>query len=101
VRAETLDDLGQKTDALAMNHDYFSRNTRNQLKQVFDALRDLMTPPIRPSGLSASSARGQGQEDDGGKRQDLTLDPLFLLCHKSSFALARPQQGHCPRRAIR
>ena len=25
---------------------------------------------------------------------------LILLCHKSSFALALPQQGHCPRRAI-
>jgi len=31
-----------------MNHDTFSRNTRNQLKQVFDALRELMTPPERP-----------------------------------------------------
>ena len=25
---------------------------------------------------------------------------LLLLCHKSSFAPALPQQGHCPRRAI-
>jgi hypothetical protein len=28
--------------------DAFSRNTRAQLKQVFDALRDLMTPPEPP-----------------------------------------------------
>ena len=28
---------------LAMSHDTFSHNTRNQLKQVFDALRELMT----------------------------------------------------------
>ena len=28
--------------------DTFSRNTRNQLKQVFDALRELMTPPDPP-----------------------------------------------------
>jgi|KBSMisStandDraft_5_1062788.scaffolds.fasta_scaffold84882_4 voltage-gated potassium channel len=27
-------------------------------------------------------------------------DTLVLLCHKRSFALALPQQGHCPRRAI-
>ena len=29
------------------------------------------------------------------------INPI-LLCHKSSFALglARPQQGHCPRRAM-
>ena len=40
-----LDELEQKTEALAMQHDNFSRNTRNQLKQVFDALRALMTPP--------------------------------------------------------
>ena len=31
-----------------MGHDTFSRNTRNQLKQVFDALRELMTPPDPP-----------------------------------------------------
>lgn len=31
-----------------MSHDPFSRNTRNQLKQVFDALRELMTPPDPP-----------------------------------------------------
>jgi hypothetical protein len=33
---------------LAMSHDTFSRNTRAQLKQVFDALRELMTPPDPP-----------------------------------------------------
>ena len=31
-----------------MSHDTFSRNTRSQLKQVFDVLRELMTPPDRP-----------------------------------------------------
>ena len=31
-----------------MTHDTFSRNTRAQLKQVFDALRELMTPPDPP-----------------------------------------------------
>jgi len=46
--AKRLDDLEQKTEALAMSHDTFSRNTRAQLKQVFDALRELMTPPDPP-----------------------------------------------------
>ena len=46
--AKRLDDLEQKTEALAMQHDNFSRNTRAQLKQVFDALRELMTPPDPP-----------------------------------------------------
>jgi len=46
--AKRLAELEDKTDALTMNHDTFSRNTRNQLKQVFDALRELMTPPDPP-----------------------------------------------------
>jgi hypothetical protein len=43
-----LAELGQKPDALAIKHDGFSRNTRVQLKQVFDALRELMTRPDPP-----------------------------------------------------
>ncbi len=31
-----------------MAHDTFSRNTRIQLKQLFDAIRELMTPPEPP-----------------------------------------------------
>jgi Mg/Co/Ni transporter MgtE len=46
--AKRLDELEQKTEGLAMQQDTFSRNTRNQLKQVFDALRELMTPPDPP-----------------------------------------------------
>ncbi len=46
--AKRLAELEDKTEALANNHDTFSRNTRNQLKQVFDALRELMTPPEPP-----------------------------------------------------
>lgn len=47
--AKRLAELEDKTEALAMSHDTFSRNTRNQLKQVFDALRELMTPPDPPN----------------------------------------------------
>ena len=46
--AKRLGELEDKTEALAMSHDTFSRNTRNQLKQVLDALRELMTPPDPP-----------------------------------------------------
>jgi len=46
--AKRLAELEEKTEVLAMNHDTFSRNTRNQLKQVFDALRELMVPPDPP-----------------------------------------------------
>jgi hypothetical protein len=46
--AKRLAELEDKTEALAIRHDSFSRNTRNQLKQVFDALRELMAPPDPP-----------------------------------------------------
>lgn len=43
-----LDDLEEKTEALALQHDSFAHNTRAQLKQVFEAIRQLMTPPDPP-----------------------------------------------------
>ncbi len=46
--AKRLTDLEMKTESLDMQHDTFSRNTRNQLRQVFDALQELMTPPNPP-----------------------------------------------------
>ena len=60
--AKRLDELEQKTEGLAMSHDTFSRNTRNQLKQVFDALRELMTPPDppkRPIGFVTHEDKGK------------------------------------------
>ena len=58
--AKQLAELQDKTEALAMQHDTFSRNTRHQLRQVFEALRELankVTPaqspptPKRPIGF--------------------------------------------------
>jgi ORF6N domain len=46
--AKRLNKLEEKTETLALQQDNFSRNTRAQLKQVFDAIRELMTPPIPP-----------------------------------------------------
>jgi len=46
--AKRLLELEDKTERLELSHDTFSRNTRVQLKQVFDALRELMTPPDPP-----------------------------------------------------
>ncbi|OFZ70585.1 MAG: hypothetical protein A2Z01_04135 [Betaproteobacteria bacterium RBG_16_58_11] len=43
-----LDELENKADLIALQHDTFARNTRAQLKQVFDAIRELMTPPAAP-----------------------------------------------------
>ena len=46
--AQRLDELEAKTEALATSHDSFNRNTQEQLRRVFDALRALMTPPDPP-----------------------------------------------------
>lgn len=46
--AKRLGELEERTEMLSMQHDSFSRNTRIQLKQVFDALRELMMPPESP-----------------------------------------------------
>lgn len=46
--AQQLAELERKTEALAFQHDTLAHNTRAQLKQVFDAIRQLMTPPDPP-----------------------------------------------------
>jgi phage regulator Rha-like protein len=46
--AKQLADLQDKTESLAAQHDSLSRTTRTQLKEVFDALRQLMVPPDPP-----------------------------------------------------
>lgn len=52
--AERLAALEEKTDHLATQHEVFSRNTRIQLRQLFDALRELAAQPApvkRPIGF--------------------------------------------------
>ena len=46
--AKQLAELQEKTESVAMQQDTFNRNTKAQLRQVFDALRELMTPPEPP-----------------------------------------------------
>jgi ORF6N domain len=43
-----LAELEEKTESLAQQQDTFSRNTRAALKQVFDVIRELTTPPNPP-----------------------------------------------------
>ncbi len=71
--AKRLDEIEQKTEGLALTHDTFSRNTRIQLKQLIDAVNQLMTPPdppkrpigfVTPTGTASSkgaAARGRGR----------------------------------------
>ena len=46
--AARLVELEERADALAAAHDAFSRDTRTQLKQVFEVLRALTMPPDPP-----------------------------------------------------
>ena len=59
--AKQLNALEEKTESMALQHDSFARNTRAQLKQVFDAIRELMTPPEpskkRPIGFVTSEEK--------------------------------------------
>jgi ORF6N domain len=58
--AKQLADLQDKTELLAAQQDSFSQNTRAQLKQVFEALRQLMVPPDppkRPIGFVTSKEK--------------------------------------------
>lgn len=43
-----LCELEEKAEALSLKHDNFSHNTRVQLKEVFEAIRQLMTPAEAP-----------------------------------------------------
>ena len=57
-----LDVLEEKTEALAMDHESFSRNTRVQLRQLLDALRELTThpdPPKRSIGFVPPEDKGE------------------------------------------
>jgi hypothetical protein len=60
--AKRLGELEHATEALAMSHDTLNHNTREQFKQVFDALRALMTPPDppkRPIGFVTPDDKGK------------------------------------------
>lgn len=64
--AKRLGELEEKTEALAMQQDTFSHNTRAQLKQVFEAIRQLMTPPEppkRPIGFVTSEEKKTGKPE--------------------------------------
>ncbi len=61
--AVKLEELEQKTEALALRHDTFAANTRAQLRQVFDAIRELMVPPEpkrRPIGFITPDDKKRG-----------------------------------------
>jgi len=61
--AAKLEEPEQKTEALALRHDTLAANTRAQLRQVFEAIRELMSPPEskrRPIGFVAPEEKKRG-----------------------------------------
>jgi hypothetical protein len=61
--AAKLEELERKTEALALRHDTLAANTRAQLRQVFEAIRELMSPPEskrRPIGFVAPEEKKRG-----------------------------------------
>ncbi|MEJ8856726.1 ORF6N domain-containing protein [Variovorax robiniae] len=46
--AKRLSGLEEKVELLEMRHDNFSQNTRTQLRQIFEVLRELTMPPDPP-----------------------------------------------------
>jgi two-component sensor histidine kinase len=81
--AKQLSELQDKTESLAMSHETFSRNTRNQLKQVFDTLRELVTPPEphkRPIGFITpeDKSKPKAMKSSQGAKRDVPVKALGL-----------------------
>ena len=69
--AKRLAELEHKTEGLALTHDTFSRNTRNtrnHLKQLIEAVNQLMAPPDppkRPIGFINPEDKGKKTQAQG------------------------------------
>jgi hypothetical protein len=62
--AQRLDELENKADLMELKHDTFEHNTRVQLKQVFEAIRELMIPPeIEPTKRSIGFIEQEEKSD--------------------------------------
>ena len=69
--SKRLAELEMKTESLALSHDTFSRNTRLQLRQLLDAVRELTTPPDppkRPIGFVTQEDKPKGSNTGRGKK---------------------------------
>ena len=89
--AERLSSLEEKTETLAMSHDTFSRNTRYQLRQVFDALRELTLPPEPPS--SPKRPIGFVPLEDKGKKDKAKNGGAVKGLKKAVGKVARARSG--------
>jgi hypothetical protein len=70
--AKRLSELEMKTESLELSHDTFSRNTRIQLRQLLDAVRDLTTPPEprkRPIGFVTQEDKSKAKAVKAAKKK--------------------------------
>ena len=69
--AKRLTELEARTERLEQSHDTFSRNTRLQLRQLLDAVRELMQPPESPKqpiGFVAPQDKSKAGKGGGTSR---------------------------------
>jgi len=66
--AKRLAELEERTEALALQQGTFANNTRAQLKQVFEAIRQLTTPEDPPKRAIGFTARHEPPTDKSGDR---------------------------------
>ena len=72
--AKRLTELEMRTESLEISHDTFSRNTRLQLRQLLDAVRELTTPPEqpkRPIGFVTPQDKGKTTSSKTSARKKL------------------------------
>ncbi|MBL8343350.1 MAG: hypothetical protein JNL30_17920 [Rubrivivax sp.] len=63
--------MEHKTEGLALTHDTFSRNTRAQLKQLIEAVNQLMAPPDPPKRpIGFISPEDKGSKKAQAKRKE-------------------------------
>ena len=63
--------MEKKTEALAKNHNTFGHNNQTQLKQIFDALHELLAPPdtpMMPIGIINARVKSDGKKTGGAAR---------------------------------
>ena len=68
--AKRLSELEQKTEALALTHDSFSRNTRAQLRQLIEAVHQITAPPDPPKRpVGFINPEEKGKKTSGARRK--------------------------------
>ena len=74
--------LEEKTELVSMKHDTLSRDMRGQFKQVFDALRALMSPPDLPPKRPIGFVMPQEQKNLKESYKELAEKPLKRIKNK-------------------